>query len=236
VPNNKFSKTELLNTMQGLELEAGVLQRKTYPELAHAYREEYANLRGKPILPPDPIAKKYDSELSKPTSILLAGAAGGKVKSTASALAVGGMLSGLWVTQRDDYPTTVMSGYSVSDVILSRDEIFYTGVNQPDILSIITPEGLSQVPRQLRAMDEAQTVYVVPELADQIETRARKIVFNFDNVGVNKKALAVMTTAAIVRHANLIPLDAFREAINAGQRGDIAQENLRAVEQGEKIL
>ena len=236
VPNNKFSKNELLQTMQSLGLPSGVLQRTDHPELSRAYREQNAGALGRTPLPPEPIEKKYDSALAATTRIVLAGAAGGKVKSTASALALGAMYSGLWATQRDDYPTTVMSGYSVSEVILSRDEILYMGINKPDILAVITPEGLSQVPRQLRAMDETQTVYVVPELADQIETRARKVVFDFERAAAGKKSLAVMTTAAIVRHANLYPLAAFREAISAGQRADIAAENLKAVDASERIL
>jgi len=236
VPNNTFSKTELLSTMQGLELQAGVLQQKQNRELSRAYREEYANQRGKPVLLSEPIAKKFDSTLARTTRIVLAGAAGGKVKSTGSALALGGMYSGLWATQRDDYPTTVMSGYSISEIILGREEIFYTGVEKPDIIAVITPEGLSQVHHQLRAMDETQTVYVVPELQDQIETRARKIIFDFSRAAANKKSLAVMATAAIVRHANLYPLEAFREAISAGQKAEIAQENLKAVDASEKIL
>ncbi|MDE3089898.1 MAG: 2-oxoacid:acceptor oxidoreductase family protein [Chloroflexota bacterium] len=236
VPNNKYSKNELLQTMQTLGLASGVLQRMDHPELSRAYREQNAGAFGKTPLPPEPIDKKYDSALAATTRIVLAGAAGGKVKSTASSLALGAMYSGLWATQRDDYPTTVMSGYSVSEVILSRDEILYMGISKPDILAVITPEGLTQVPRQLRAMDESQTVYVVPELADQIETRARKIVFNFEGVAAGRKSLAVMTTAAIVRHANLYPLAAFREAISAGQRADIAAENLKAVDASERIL
>lgn len=236
VPNNKFSKTELLATMQEMGLPSGVLQRMDNPELSRAYREAYKDLRGKAVLPPEPIQAKFESALARTTSLLLAGAAGGKVKSTASALALGGMYSGLWATQRDDYPTTVMSGYSVSEVILSREEIFYTGVNQPDILAVITPEGLSQVPRQLKAMDESQRVYVVPELADKVKTRAQKIVLNTSRAPVTKKSLAVSATAAIVRHANLFSLDAFCEAITAGQRPEIAAENLKAVENGEKLL
>jgi pyruvate/2-oxoacid:ferredoxin oxidoreductase beta subunit len=236
VPNNKFSKNELLQTMQALGLPSGILQRMDNPELSRAYHEQSASQRGKPVLPPEPIEKKYDSALGATTRIVLAGAAGGKVRSTASALALGGMYSGLWATQRDDYPTTVMSGYSVSEVILSRDEILYMGISKPDILAVITPEGLSQVPRLLHAMGEMQTVYVVPELADQIETRARKIVFNFESAIAGKKSLAVMTTAAIVRHANLYPLTAFRDAISAGQRADIAAENLKAVDASERIL
>jgi Pyruvate/2-oxoacid:ferredoxin oxidoreductase gamma subunit len=100
----------------------------------------------------------------------------------------------------------------------------------------MTPEGLAQVPRQLRAMDETQRVYVVPQLADQVETRAHKLVFNFDRVKPTPKTLAVMAGAAIVRHAQLYPLDAFREAISAGQRGAIAKENLQAVDASEGIL
>jgi Pyruvate/2-oxoacid:ferredoxin oxidoreductase gamma subunit len=128
-----------------------------------------------------------------------------------------------------------MSGYSISEIILSREEIFYTGIDQPDILAVLTPEGLSQVPRQLHAMSESQTVYVVPELSDQIQTRARKIVLNF-RAAPSKKSLALMAAAAIVRHADLFPMDALREAITLGQREEIARENLRAIEAGAEIL
>ncbi len=235
VPNNKFSKTELMQTMQSLGLPSGVLQRLDNPELTQAYRETMTNNQ-LPITKPQSVSVKYSSALARSTRIILAGAAGGKVRSTASALALGGMYSGLWATQRDDYPTTVMSGYSVSEVILSRDEILHMGIEKPDIVAVLTPEGLSQVPRQLRAMDESQTVYVVPELADQVETRAHKIVFNLNRAPVTRKSLALAAAAATVRHANLYPLDAFREAIVAGQRAEIAQENLQAVEAGQSLL
>jgi 2-oxoglutarate/2-oxoacid ferredoxin oxidoreductase subunit beta len=236
VPGNDFSRTALMQTMQGLNFPSGVLQKMDNPELARAYREQMADQHGKPVAQSQPIETKFDSALTKPARVILAGVAGGKVRSTASALAVGGMMSGLWATQRDDYPVSVMSGYSVSEVILSRDEILYMGIEKPDILAVLTPEGLSQVPRQLRAMDESQTVYVVPELAEHVQTRAQKIVFNFGRTAPSKKSLAVTATAAIVRHANLYPLAAFREAISAGQRAEIAQENLKAVEASDGVL
>ncbi len=235
VPNNRFSKNALLQTMQGLDFRVGVLQHADRPELARAYRQEISNPQS-PIAPPRSIEQKYNSALTQTTRLILAGAAGGKVRSAASALAIGAMYCGLWATQRDDYPTTVMSGYSVSEVILSREEILYMGIEKPDILAVLSPEGLSQAPRQLRAMDESQTVYVVPELAEQVVTRARKIVFDLARVKPARKSLAVMATAAIVRHANLYPLDAFREAIRAGQRAEIAAENLQAVDASEAIL
>ncbi len=235
VPNNHYSKTGLLGTMQALGLHSGILQKLDQPELAHAYREQFANAAEKNSVPQG-VPQTHTSELGATTRIVLAGAAGGKVKSTASALALGAMRAGLWATQRDDYPVSVMTGYSVSEIVLSRREILYTGIEKPDLLAVITAEGLSQVPRQLRAMDESQTVYVVPELADQIETRARKLVFNLARAAWNKQSLAVMATAAMIRHANLYPLDAFREAISAHQHADIVAENLKAIEASERIV
>ena len=234
VPNNKFSRTALMQTLEQLNFSTGVLQKMDRPEFARAYRNSISHLQSPISTSSQPIEIKFTSPLTQTTRIILAGSAGGKVRSTASALAIGGMLSGLWATQRDDYPVSVMSGYSVSEVILSREEILYMGIDKPDILAVLSPEGLSQVPRQLRAMDETQTVYVVPELAEHVPTRARKIVLNFARPP-SKKSLAVTATAAIIRHANLYPLDAFREAITVGQRPEIAQENLRAVEASEGI-
>ncbi len=236
VPNNDLSKTALIETMQNHGLPSGIIQRQDYPELSQAYREQFADQRGLPVLPPQPVEPKFESALTGTTRIVIAGAAGGKVKSTATTLALGAMYSGLWATQRDDYPTTVMSGYSVSEVILGREEILYMGIAKPDILAIISAEGLTQVPRQLRAMDETQTVYVIPELAAQIETRAKKVVFNFQRAAPSKKSLAVVTTAAIIQNANLYPLDAFREAVRLGQRPEIAQENLKAIDMSAGIV
>lgn len=232
VPNNKFSRAALMQTLQTMNFPTGVLQKMERPEFARAYHD---SIKPSSHISTQPIATKFTSALERTTRIILAGSAGGKVRSTASALAVGGMMSGLWATQRDDYPVSVMSGYSVSEVILSREEILYMGIEKPDIVAVLSPEGLSQVPRQLRAMDESQTVYVVPELADHVQTRARKIVFHLASP-ISKKSLALTATAAIIRHANLYPLEAFREAISIGQRAEIAQENLRAVEMSERIL
>ncbi len=83
VPNNKFSRTGLIGTMQELGLPSGVLHRLDNPELAHAYREEYAGLRGQPVAQGRPVEKEFDSTLAKTTRIILAGAAGGKVRSAA---------------------------------------------------------------------------------------------------------------------------------------------------------
>src|SRR5512143_2853009 len=117
----------MLGVMHEYGMQAGALYRAEYPELASAYRAQYAPQRGKTPFTRKPIAAQYRSTISKPLRVVIAGAAGGKVKSTASVFAQAAIRCGLFASQRDDYPATVMSGHSLSEVIISRDEIFYTG-------------------------------------------------------------------------------------------------------------
>ena len=70
-----------------------------------------------------PIEATFDARLDKQVGIILAGSAGKKVKSTATLLARAGIASGLVVTQKDDYPITVMTGHSVSEVMISPKRI-----------------------------------------------------------------------------------------------------------------
>jgi len=67
--------------------------------------------------------------------MVIAGAAGGKVRSAGHLLGQGGLLSGLYATQRDDYPVTVMAGHSVCEVVLDTMPIGYTGIVRPNVLA-----------------------------------------------------------------------------------------------------
>jgi len=230
VPNNDFSKTELFKLLKLEHLPTGVLQKKDYPEYAETYHTQAAAQSGQPVLPHKPIEPKYSCALTTPTRIVLAGAAGGKVKSTATILARAAMLCGLWCTQRDDYPTTVMSGHSVSELILSPTEILYTGIEKPDLLAILTPEGLGQVHASLAAMEANDRVYCMPELADRIETRACKIVWPGESARLNKKNLAMTMLGFILRDTKILPLAALEAAVRLASRAEIVQENLRAIQ------
>jgi 2-oxoglutarate/2-oxoacid ferredoxin oxidoreductase subunit beta len=236
VPNNDYSRSEMLELMSSLGMHTGVLRRRDYPEWSAAYREQAATVAGQLAFGAGPITPMFESPISAPTRIVLAGAAGGKVKSTASLLATAAMRCGLCCTQRDDYPVTVMSGYSISEVILSPAEILYAGIEHPDLLAVITQEGLGQVQLLLAAMDESSTVYVVPELADQVQTRARKVIFKPLPKKASRKTLAMLALAAMLRDTQIVPLAALVESIRTEQNSAIAAEQLRAVELSKDLL
>ena len=225
VPSNKATKKTLATTLEELGLEAGVLRRAGHPEYAAAYREACIPERGKPLLTASPIEPRFASKLRAPFRMVVAGSAGGKVRSAARLLAEAGLASGLWAAQRDDYPITVKTGHSLSELILSPDEIHYTGIERPDALVVLTPEGRAKIGRHLARMGPEQTVFSLPEAGD-LTTRARLI--HLDPGRMSASRVALFALAAALRQLELFPLEALESAASRG-REEYARENMETI-------
>jgi hypothetical protein len=155
---------------------------------------------------------------------VFAGAAGKRIGSAAGAFARGGVLSGLWATQRNDYPVTVRTGFSLSEVILSPEEVLFTGTPDPDVILDLFTEGHAKVAARIRALGPAARVYRNAELPE-VQTSAQVVSLDFASVpGWERKreAWPLMAVAAALRDTGTYPLDALREA--AGVSGADAVE------------
>jgi 2-oxoglutarate/2-oxoacid ferredoxin oxidoreductase subunit beta len=75
--------------------------------------------------------------------VMFCGSAGEGVQVAAELLAVAGIHAGLQATKKGSYPVTVGVGFSASEVILSPDEINYTGTVVPDYMIITSQDGLA---------------------------------------------------------------------------------------------
>src|SRR5581483_7466420 len=150
VPNNNFSKKMVMATLDGLQLPVGELHREPRPEYAVAYREQAKANTGKSALPIRAIEPQFRSRLKEKFHIVVAGSAGGKVRSAARLIGMAGTYAGLYATQKDDYPTTVMSGHSVSEIILSPREIHYSGIPQPQAVILLSQDGYKKITHHLK--------------------------------------------------------------------------------------
>ena len=162
--------------------------------------------------------------------ILLAGCAGAKIGSTASLFAKGAIRSGLWVNQRDDYPVTVKSGHSISQLTLSPEKIGYDGKSKPDIIVALFPEGLEKIRQWIKLLEHKDTLIMSADLPD-IDTQAKKIILDFKSVkgiGKKKEYRALLSMALILQKFNLYPLDSLKEAVVI--KSKYAYENLAALE------
>ncbi len=232
VPNNRFSKGLLEKKLEQLNFNTGIIRQANQPEYSRAYRQSVAGEVGKTAMPARPIQARYASRLDKRLGIVIAGAAGRKINSAAGLFVRGAVLAGLWATQRNDYPVTVKSGHSVSEVILSPAEIGYTGISRPQAMLLLFKEGLPVVRSQLEAMTEEDVLLVNSELLP-VKTRAKVIPLDFKQAGggaMMKEYWAIVALARMLKEMQVYPLEAFKEAVSS--RAEFADENLRAVEVG----
>jgi hypothetical protein len=128
VPNNRFSKALLEDTLSTLGFQTGVTHQRSRPEYSRAYRESVSGEAGKPPMPSRPIAVNYTSRLDRRTGIVIAGAAGKKINSAATLFCRGAVLSGLQVTQRNDCSDGQIRALGFRRIILAPSEIGYTGI------------------------------------------------------------------------------------------------------------
>ncbi len=232
VPNNQFSRKALMNTLDLLRFPTGVLQRREIPEYAVAYRRAYADELGQPTLSPRPVVPRFAAALDRRFNLVVAGSAGGRVRSAVRLAGVAGVLSGLRAAQRDDYPITVKSGHSVSELILDPDEILYTGIGRPDGLLILSQDGYQKVAGYLPLMTADDRLFVLPPFAD-VETQARVTVIDpaRSPIRVTRSNVVLMALAATLKQLDLFPPQALEEAARLG-RAQYVDENLSTIAAG----
>lgn len=234
VPSNKFGKRSLEDTQARLGLGTGVLERRDVAEYAAAYRAEASKRPHSPWLAPRPLESDFTSSLEGSCRMLVMGSAGGKVRSAARLIAEAAIRSGLHATQSDDYPITVKTGHSIAELIFSPDPIEFTGIDRPDVMVILSEDGLAKAGPYLAAMTPAGRVVMVPGLAG-VETRAVVEVLDFGRLPgrVGKTELSLVALTAAVVRQGVVSAKAVRAA--AGQ-GRYSEKNLAAIASGLELV
>lgn len=227
VPKNKIGKKGLEETIGQHGFAKGVLYQRDTVEYAAAYRATAAGLGER--RPARSIPVEHTSTLRDSLSIVVAGSAGAKVRSAARIYAEAAIRCGLWATLRGDYPVTVKSGHSVTQVVVSREDVPHGAVGVPDVLVVASADGLNKVGGMLQTMRSDQIVVTIPEFAD-VETDAELIVINPSDwdVRVPKAQVALVLLAAAVQRAGILPVNALWTAA----AGPYESANRNAIEAG----
>jgi pyruvate/2-oxoacid:ferredoxin oxidoreductase beta subunit/Pyruvate/2-oxoacid:ferredoxin oxidoreductase gamma subunit len=237
VPNNRFTKKDLFELLEYGGWATGVLAQNDRPEYGSAYRQWAAKETGKPVSVGHALQPRFSAFLHERLKVVIAGAAGGRVRTTGHLLGQGALLSGLYATQRDDYPITVMTGHSVCEVILDVEPIGYTGIVRPDVLILVAAEGRAKAAPRLAAMTPADRAYVAGDLLP-VETEAQVIPLAFDRLEyrATRRNRAMLALGAVLRREGWYPFEAMEEAARETQRAEIASSNLEALAAGADLL
>ena len=179
------------------------------------------------------MAPKVDHTLADQTGIVIAGSAGQKIRSAARTFSQAGILAGLQATQKDDYPITIMTGHSMSEIILSPTKIEYAAIDSPDYFLVISGDGLKKTRAWISTLDDSCVLMIDTDL-EPPETNARviKLPLNEAAKDVGRLTIGIIALSALLQKNGLFPIDALRASIARFQKSTVAKASLSALDRG----
>ncbi len=153
---NKLTPRAIAAAIDELPPLDALLAENQRSEYSRAYRREAAQLA--PVGPPAAIEPSAESPLRDRCEVLLLGSAGQRIITAGQLFCLAGVAAGLHATQKNDYPITVMRGHSITEIILSRTAIGYTGIENPAVIVALGQEGIERRKALFAQLSPATTI------------------------------------------------------------------------------
>ncbi|PIU58068.1 MAG: hypothetical protein COS89_02290 [Deltaproteobacteria bacterium CG07_land_8_20_14_0_80_38_7] len=232
MPLNDFKKTNLMQMIENMKLSMGILRNNDIPEFSKKIRSTWPSKKQEQQAP-QIIKKRFSSQLNEEYSVMIAGSAGQKIVSAASNLAKAGIASGLYASQQNDYPVTVQTGHSLSEIKLSKKRTFYPNTEHLDALIILSDDGLKVAKKHISKLSSESTLIISDKL-EAIKTKAKIYQVNFSNTKLSITNLNIATTAIsfLININKIIPAEAFKFILESISKEKIRDINIKAYEAG----
>jgi pyruvate/2-oxoacid:ferredoxin oxidoreductase beta subunit/Pyruvate/2-oxoacid:ferredoxin oxidoreductase gamma subunit len=191
---NKLSPKTIAAALDGLTPADHFSAGNTREEYGRAYRREAADLP--PASPPQRIETCHTPVTEARQEVVFLGSAGQRIVTAGELLCLAGASAGLQASQKNDYPITVLRGHSVSEVILAKKAIGYTGIQQPSVVIALAAEGVARRKKMLANLTEDALV-IRAEGIDIPSCRASVVTVDFKAAGIREPDWALAALAAL---------------------------------------
>ena len=157
---------------------------------------------------------RYEAAIHGPVKIMITGSASEGIQLAAEIFVQAAISAGLNVTKKGSYPVTVGIGFSSSDIIISPDQILYTGSPNPDVMIITSADGLDFSMATLANMDHG--ILFVDESLAVPETRAKVVRHPFRSKATARNA-ALYSLLFYLSYTGAFPVQALLDIINSSK-------------------
>lgn len=230
VPANRLNRGSLLELSNRLAMPFGIIQQRTESlsatntKPAPSSRAKKVTATNPPVVPALPWPQRRE--------ICVAGSAGQRIRSAVGIIGDLAVASGLFAVQQDDFPITVRKGFSVSSLIVAPDPILYTGVDGPDLVVLLSADGVERF-GDLSTLAETSLVVLDADLrigpTSAKVIRADRAVWEKE---LTKEAVSLALVAFALVVAGFIAPDVLNVAADATLADSYREENLRAIRAG----
>jgi Pyruvate/2-oxoacid:ferredoxin oxidoreductase gamma subunit len=224
---NRLTPAVIEASLAGLPPADGPVPENDQKEYGKHYRELADGKKA--VSPPGNIQAAFDPPESGRKEVLLLGSAGQRVITAGEILCLAGLTAGLNVTQKNEYNITVLRGHSISELILSPEEIDFTGIVQPAVVVALSVEGVARRRRLFNHLNR-DAVVIRADGVDVPPCRATVHQADFKSLGVKKQDRALASLAVLARLNKVINRDMLRSALRIKFKDKILSSALDLVD------
>ncbi len=207
---NKLTPNDIDNSLSELPSMKGVVSGNVRKEYSRHYRE-LAESR-KTVSAPVNIKASLIPLNTDRQEVIILGSAGQRIVTAGEILCLAGLSAGLNATQKNDYPITVLRGHSISELVLSSEEIGFTGILNPDVIVVLSQEGVDRRKAFFDTLDEETLILKVPE-AKIPSCRARIMHIDFKAQGIKSQDRALASLSILAKLNKIISLEMLQSAL-----------------------
>ncbi len=178
------------------------------------YGRHYRKLAAeqKPLPSPAKIEKKFNAPDSGRKEVVILGSAGQRIITAGEILCLAGLTAGLQITQKNEYDITVLRGPCISEVILSSEEIGYTGISTPHVILALSQEGVDRGKPLFDHLDKNALIIRAEEIhLPRCNAEVQQADFKAQNIKSDDRALAALSVLA--KQSRVITLDMLESAL-----------------------
>ncbi len=224
---NKLTPSVIEENLDSLPPLEGPVQCNLREEYGNQYRR-VASMEKKPSSPQG-IEAQFDSTSTRREEIVLLGSAGQRILTAGEILCMGGMGAGLRASQKNEYNITVLRGPSVSELILSPEDILFSGIEKPTVMIALAEEGVARRKNIIASLGKDALVLRVKGV-EIPATDAQVHTVDFKAQGLKSPDFALASLAVLAKMEHAITLSMLKAAVQLRFKGAICEGALSVIE------
>jgi len=187
-------------------------------EYGRHYRELAAHQ--KPVQRPTTIERQFTPPEAGRKEVIILGSAGQRIITAGEILCLAGLAAGLQTTQKNEYNITVPRGHSITEVILSPEEIGYTGIERPDVVLALSQDGVERRRHIFENLDD-QSLIILGKEIDLPPCNAEVHPIDFKALKIKPHDRALASLGILAKLSRIIHPDMLESAIKYRFRSNV---------------
>jgi pyruvate/2-oxoacid:ferredoxin oxidoreductase beta subunit/Pyruvate/2-oxoacid:ferredoxin oxidoreductase gamma subunit len=232
----RYTKKNRLNTKMMDEALAklprleGIVAQNIRPEYGQHYRKMAA--AQKKVAKPAVIEAQYEAPQVGRQEVILLGSAGQRIITAGEILCIAGLTAGLKTTQKNEYNITVLRGPSISELILSPEEIDYTGIDMPSVVVALDQEGVDRRHNLFKQLTKDALIVQISGVTIPAG-KARIHLVDLKDQGIKGPDRALASLAVLAKLKKVIRPEMLEAALKVRFKGKALKSSLELIDRVE---